>query len=27
VSLYGELNKYLRDWTTGRDGVALYMPL
>jgi quinol monooxygenase YgiN len=27
VSLYGELNKYLRDWITGRDGVALYMPL
>lgn len=27
VSLYGELNQYLRDWISGRDGVSLYMPL
>lgn len=27
VSFYGELNKYLRDWISGRDGVALHVPL
>jgi quinol monooxygenase YgiN len=27
VSLYGELNKYLRDWISGRAGVALNVPL
>lgn len=27
VAFYGELNKYLRDWIDGRDGVALHVPL
>jgi quinol monooxygenase YgiN len=28
VSFYGgELNKYLRDWIAGRDGVAVNVPL
>jgi len=27
VSFYGELNKYLRDWISGRDGVAINVPL
>jgi quinol monooxygenase YgiN len=27
VAFYGELNKYLRDWISGRDGVALHVPL
>lgn len=27
VSFYGELNQYLRDWISGRDGVAVNMPL
>jgi quinol monooxygenase YgiN len=27
VSFYGELNKYLRDWISGRDGVAVHVPL
>jgi quinol monooxygenase YgiN len=27
VSFYGELNKYLRDWISGRDGVKLNVPL
>lgn len=27
VSFYGELNQYLRDWISGRDGVALNVPL
>ncbi|WP_375754300.1 putative quinol monooxygenase [Corallococcus exercitus] len=27
VSFYGELNKYLRDWATGRDGVSINVPL
>lgn len=27
VSFFGELNKYLRDWIAGRDGVALHTPL
>jgi quinol monooxygenase YgiN len=27
VSFYGELNKYLRDWISGRDGVVINVPL
>jgi quinol monooxygenase YgiN len=27
VSLYGELNQYLRDWITGREGVTVNRPL
>jgi quinol monooxygenase YgiN len=27
VSFYGELNAYLREWISGRDGVALNTPL
>jgi quinol monooxygenase YgiN len=27
VAFYGELNKYLRDWISGRDGVSLNVPL
>lgn len=27
VSFYGELNQYLRDWISGRDGVSLNVPL
>lgn len=27
VSFYGELNQYLRDWISGREGVALNLPL
>ncbi|MCE9669966.1 antibiotic biosynthesis monooxygenase [Myxococcus stipitatus] len=27
VSFHGELNKYLRDWASGRDGVSLHTPL
>ncbi|HEX3761418.1 MAG TPA: antibiotic biosynthesis monooxygenase [Kofleriaceae bacterium] len=27
VSFYGELNKYLRDWISGRAGVAIHVPL
>ncbi|RKG69691.1 hypothetical protein D7V80_08125 [Corallococcus sp. CA054B] len=27
VSFYGELNKYLRDWIAGRDGVSINVPL
>lgn len=27
VAFYGELNKYLRDWIAGREGVALHVPL
>ncbi|AFE07084.1 hypothetical protein COCOR_06713 [Corallococcus coralloides DSM 2259] len=27
VSFYGELNKYLRDWISGRDGVSINVPL
>jgi len=27
VSFYGELNKYLRDWISGREGVSLNVPL
>jgi quinol monooxygenase YgiN len=27
VAFYGELNQYLRDWITGRDGVTINVPL
>jgi quinol monooxygenase YgiN len=27
ASFYGELNQYLRDWITGRDGIAVNTPL
>ena len=27
VSLFGELNQYLRDWIAGRDGVRVNVPL
>jgi hypothetical protein len=27
VSFFGELNRYLRDWISGREGIALNMPL
>jgi hypothetical protein len=27
VSFFGELNQYLRDWISGREGIALHMPL
>lgn len=27
ASFYGELNQYLRDWISGRDGVAVHVPL
>jgi hypothetical protein len=27
ISFYGELNKYLRDWIAGRDGVTINVPL
>jgi quinol monooxygenase YgiN len=27
IAFYGALNKYLRDWITGREGVALNVPL
>jgi quinol monooxygenase YgiN len=27
ASLYGELNQYLRDWVSGREGVAVNVPL
>ncbi|UJR83481.1 putative quinol monooxygenase [Sandaracinus amylolyticus] len=27
ASLYGELNQYLRAWTSGREGVAVHTPL
>lgn len=27
VSFFGELNQYLRDWISGREGVALHAPL
>ncbi|WP_223637760.1 putative quinol monooxygenase [Corallococcus sp. EGB] len=27
VSFYGELNKYLRDWSAGRAGVSVNVPL
>ncbi len=27
IAFYGELNQYLRDWATGREGVAINAPL
>ena len=27
AAFYGELNQYLRDWITGRDGIAVNTPL
>ena len=27
IAFYGELNEYLRDWATGRDGVTVNRPL
>lgn len=27
VSFFGELNQYLRDWISGREGIALHLPL
>jgi quinol monooxygenase YgiN len=27
VAFYGELNKYLRDWASGRDGVSINVPM
>src|SRR5262245_6775405 len=27
ISFYGELNAYIREWITGRDGVSLNRPL
>lgn len=27
ASFYGELNQYLRDWITGREGIAVHAPL
>jgi quinol monooxygenase YgiN len=27
ISFYGELNKYLSDWISGREGVAVHVPL
>jgi quinol monooxygenase YgiN len=27
AAFYGELNPYLRDWITGRDGIAVNSPL
>jgi quinol monooxygenase YgiN len=27
AAFYGELNQYLRDWITGRDGIAVHRPL
>ncbi len=27
ASFYGELNQYLRDWVSGREGVSLNVPL
>lgn len=27
VAFYGELNQYLRDWISGRDGVSINVPL
>ncbi len=27
VSFYGELNRYLREWSTGREGVTVNVPL
>jgi quinol monooxygenase YgiN len=27
VAFYGELNAYLRDWSSGREGVSINVPL
>jgi hypothetical protein len=27
ASFYGELNQYLRDWLSGRAGIAVHTPL
>jgi len=27
ISFFGELNRYLREWSTGREGVAVHAPL
>jgi quinol monooxygenase YgiN len=27
IAFFGELNKYLRDWATGREGVTVHLPL
>jgi hypothetical protein len=27
AAFYGELNPYLRDWVTGRDGITVHTPL
>lgn len=27
VSFFGELNPYLREWASGREGVAVHVPL
>jgi quinol monooxygenase YgiN len=27
ASFYGELNQYLRDWISGREGIAVNVPL
>jgi hypothetical protein len=27
ATFYGELNQYIRDWISGRDGITVNMPL
>ncbi len=27
ASLYGELNQYMRDWISGREGITVHAPL
>lgn len=27
AAFYGELNQYVRDWITGREGIAVHVPL
>jgi quinol monooxygenase YgiN len=27
AAFYGELNQYIRDWVTGRDGITVHAPL
>jgi quinol monooxygenase YgiN len=27
ASFYGELNQYIRDWITGREGITVHTPL
>jgi quinol monooxygenase YgiN len=27
ASFYGELNQYIRDWITGREGISVHTPL